>query len=56
VREDGRRRRQRHLVLARPAAVDDADAKTLHGATIVSPRCRIVNSRVAFCRMNRTAR
>ena len=50
VREDRRRRGQRDLVLARPSAVDDADAKTLHGGTIVSPRCRIVNSRVAFMR------
>ena len=30
VREDGRRRRQRHFVLARSAAVEHADAKTFH--------------------------
>ena len=34
VREDRRRRRERHFVLARSAAVDDADAKAFHAERI----------------------
>ena len=43
VAEDGGRRGERDLVLARPSSVDDADAKPLHGLTIVSRRSSIVN-------------
>jgi hypothetical protein len=37
VREHRSRRRQRHFVLPGPAAVQDADAKTLHVKRIIYP-------------------
>ena len=43
ILEDGRRRGDRHLVLARPSAVDDADAEFLHvrrGSRRDGPRAR----------------
>ena len=49
VREDRRGRGQRHLVLARPAAVDDADAKTFH------ERNRRQSADVGDCRNSRVA-
>ena len=51
VREDGRRRGQRHLVLARPSAVDDADAKSLHGVDNRQSAMSSRQSRVAVSAM-----
>ena len=44
VRDDRGRRRERHLVLARPAAVDHADAKLLHVCRCPFPPCRGVET------------
>jgi hypothetical protein len=36
IREDGRRRRERHFVLAGSTAVENADTKTLHASPVGS--------------------